>query len=708
MPEKMPENKKFVSPVDFQSPDTASIKKQWNISPIKALVFMVIGIVMPILFFILNAQAVIVTTNAENGNVQVSNSLHLPIGNALLLMHGEHRVTVEAQGYYDLSETLTVNSDTPQQIAYTMTPLPGNLQVVVDIDDALPISATLYDQNSDASFSVSGLSPVMLENVPAGSYQLVLDANLYAEKSYTITIEGKQLTTSFSASLDPNWGYVKAITHPHNVSFYANGQLIPSELEESSSSMGSYQARLESGLYKVELRLPDHKPVIREFTLMPDQVFDFGETTLELVDSTLNIESVPQGVTVLINGNYAGETPVKLDVLPNTEHAINLFKTGYVSQTDTVTVAKNSQQSLSYNLQPDLIPISVSVYPENATLRINDKEVSVNDNQIKLPAIQHSVSVSAKGYATQELTFVPVRGTRQLLQVRLLTEEQALWANVPAQYRSATQDQMKLFREPGKVDMGSNRRETGRRANETVWQAQLERPFYVSLTEVTNQQYKAFDAEHSSGNFNGSSLDGANQPVVNISWQQAALYCNWLSELEGLTPFYTTSRGFVAGVNNNSTGYRMLTEAEWTWLSKFTVSGFAKKYIWGDEDALPGPVENFADSSVSKFINFTQEDINDGFITSSPVGSFDANEKGLYDLAGNVTEWLHDWYSPSPYSSAERVTDPLGPEEGEFHVIRGASWARGYLPQLRLAYRDYDSTGRNDLGFRVARYALEP
>jgi formylglycine-generating enzyme required for sulfatase activity len=704
----MPEKNNIVSPIDFQSPEAASVKKQWKVSPVKAIVVLLLVIVLPVLFFILNARAVIVTTNAKNGQIRVSDSLHLPIGNALLLMHGEHLVTIQADGYYDLSEKLMVNSETPQQVTYAMTPLPGHLNINVEIDDTLPISATLKETDSDKSYSLESLNPVLLENIPAGSYQLILDANLYAEKRLDVVIEGKEIIQQLSTTLDPNWGYVRAKTNPSGAELYANDIRIPSELNDDSSSTGNYQTRLESGLYKVEIKLKDYKPVVREFTLMPEQVFDFGDTSLELIDSTLNIDTAPHGVTVLINDNYAGETPITLDVLPNKEHAIHLFKTGYLSQTDTVAVAKNTQQNLTYTLQPDLIPISVSVYPENATLRINDEKVSVNDNQIKLPAIQHAVSVSAKGYATQNFTFVPVRGTRQLLQVRLLTEEQAIWANVPAQYRSATQDEMKLFRDSGKVVMGSNRRETGRRANETVWQAHLERPFYVSLKEVTNQQYKAFNAEHSSGNFNGASLDGANQPVVNISWQDAALYCNWLSELEGLPPFYTTSRGFVSGVNLNSTGYRLPTEAEWTWLSKFTVSGFEKKYIWGDKDVVPGPVENFADTSVSKFINFTQEEINDGFITSSPVGSFAANEKGLYDLAGNVTEWLHDWYSPSPYPSNEKVTDPLGPEEGEFHVIRGASWARGYLPQLRLAYRDYDSTGRNDLGFRVARYALEP
>ena len=69
---------------------------------------------------------------------------------------------------------------------------------------------------------------------------------------------------------------------------------------------------------------------------------------------------------------------------------------------------------------------------------------------------------------------------------------------------------------------------------------------------------------------------------------------------------------------------------------------------------------------------------------------------------------MHDWYSArgnSELKGNDALVDPMGPEIGEFHVVRGASWAKGYLPQLRLAYRDYAAKGKHDIGFRVARYA---
>ena len=84
------------------------------------------------------------------------------------------------------------------------------------------------------------------------------------------------------------------------------------------------------------------------------------------------------------------------------------------------------------------------------------------------------------------------------------------------------------------------------------------------------------------------------------------------------------------------------------------------------------------------------------------MGTFPANAKGIYDLAGNVAEWTHDYYEIP--RSAETL-NPLGPKEGEYHVIRGASWQKGTVTDLRLSFRDYGAEGRHDVGFRIARFA---
>jgi formylglycine-generating enzyme required for sulfatase activity len=86
------------------------------------------------------------------------------------------------------------------------------------------------------------------------------------------------------------------------------------------------------------------------------------------------------------------------------------------------------------------------------------------------------------------------------------------------------------------------------------------------------------------------------------------------------------------------------------------------------------------------------------------VASFKPNHHGLYDMGGNVSEWVNDVYSIPPANGATR-TDPLGAQSGDNYVLRGASWAHAKLSELRLSYRDYGQAGRDDVGFRIARYA---
>jgi formylglycine-generating enzyme required for sulfatase activity len=72
-----------------------------------------------------------------------------------------------------------------------------------------------------------------------------------------------------------------------------------------------------------------------------------------------------------------------------------------------------------------------------------------------------------------------------------------------------------------------------------------------------------------------------------------------------------------------------------------------------------------------------------------------------------VAEWINDFYGATAEELGQAVRDPLGPGRGRYHVIRGSSWMHGQLVDLRLSFRDYGETGRQDLGFRVARW-FEP
>jgi formylglycine-generating enzyme required for sulfatase activity len=95
----------------------------------------------------------------------------------------------------------------------------------------------------------------------------------------------------------------------------------------------------------------------------------------------------------------------------------------------------------------------------------------------------------------------------------------------------------------------------------------------------------------------------------------------------------------------------------------------------------------------------------DGYAATAPVGSFRANAFGVFNLGGNVSEWVQDFYAFTPSAPGIIEKDPTGPTTGDYHVIRGASWMDNTVTELRLSYRDYADSARPDVGFRIARNA---
>jgi formylglycine-generating enzyme required for sulfatase activity len=234
---------------------------------------------------------------------------------------------------------------------------------------------------------------------------------------------------------------------------------------------------------------------------------------------------------------------------------------------------------------------------------------------------------------------------------------------------------------------------------------QLQRPFYLAEKEVSNAEYRQFKAAHSSGSAEGVSLNTDSQPVVNVSWNDAARFCNWLSDRAGLPPAYVETKGRLQAVVPMTTGFRLPGEAEWAYVARKHTQPSEQRYPWGGSYPPTAVAGNFADASIADTLANTVPDYNDGHRVAAPVGSFAARPAGFYDLGGNVAEWMHDFYAVYPGEADKRVTDPLGPAAGEHHVVRDSSWRQGTITELRLSYRDYSREARPDLGFRIARYA---
>jgi formylglycine-generating enzyme required for sulfatase activity len=369
-----------------------------------------------------------------------------------------------------------------------------------------------------------------------------------------------------------------------------------------------------------------------------------------------------------------------------------------------VSVESRAERRLSIELTPVLGEVRVQGEPADAQLFVDGASRGAANQTLSLSAAPHVIEVRKAGLETFRATITPREGQPQVVEYVLRTAGEARVAGLPAQRGTALGQELVLVK-GGRFTMGSPRREPGRRSNETERVVEFKRPFYLAKYQVTNREFREFRADHQSGIFKDESLDLDRKPVVRVSWQDAAAFCNWLSERDQLPPAYVRRGNRFELADPVTTGYRLPTEAEWEFAARFDGRTATRKYPWGDSLPVPARSGNWGDASAIYLTPVTISGYEDGARVTANVGSYPANPLGIHDLGGNVQEWTTDRYSIYVVGPDHVSTDPVGPRAGESYVIRGAGWLTGKVADLRNAARDSGSSGRPDLGFRIARYA---
>ena len=213
----------------------------------------------------------------------------------------------------------------------------------------------------------------------------------------------------------------------------------------------------------------------------------------------------------------------------------------------------------------------------------------------------------------------------------------------------------------GSFEMGSPEDEPWRSADETRHTVTVS-DFYMSPYEVRQCEYAAVTGNNPS-NFSGDDL-----PVENVSWLDAIAFCNALSEKENLTPAYTVN-GETVTWDRSANGYRLPTEAEWEYACRAgTTTPFNTETSISPEESnyyghYPYEIEDnyFSQGNLSTKPGEYRQ-------TTVTVDSFSPNGFGLYNMHGNVSEWVWDYYGE--YDTAD-VVDPTGPETGTRRVYHG-------------------------------------
>ncbi|GLB28345.1 hypothetical protein LAD12857_02680 [Lacrimispora amygdalina] len=225
------------------------------------------------------------------------------------------------------------------------------------------------------------------------------------------------------------------------------------------------------------------------------------------------------------------------------------------------------------------------------------------------------------------------------------------------------------------------------------------RDFYIGKHEVTQEEWTEVMGS------NPSAFRGSDLPVESVSWYDSIEYCNKRSEKEGLAPYYKIDKKgqdpdnicdyddirWTVTVNEGANGYRLPTEAEWTYAAgggsksqNYTYSGSS------DEEETVWYWRNAGKKYLKGDWNWPDIETNQN--KTHPVGSKKANELGIFDMSGNVREWCYEWYEDT------RIP------KGFYRVWKGGGWV-GDITSCKLSYRGkFEPNGKGaDMGIRVCR-----
>ena len=481
---------------------------------------------------------------------------------------------------------------------------------------------------------------------------------------------------------------VSIVVHPKDASLIA--------LDSSFFSIGDgYYAF--PGTYRVALSASGYYAKTFQFDVTGDSGNQFV-FELEKQPGNLEVLVIPQvDATIKIDSVLKGEVPGRIDGIFAGEHTIEVQAEGYETMNSTVIVTgMGKTQTFTAQLIKEMTPtLNLISSPEGAAVNINNQFVGLAPLRHPLePNKEYNLLVVKPGY----------KPTKKIFQLKPKEQKKIEIVLQPKQGKPVKQKKSRNLIES---ELGlefavfkPSKEEVTYDKGRIPYTALLSRSFAISKTETTNKQFRMFIPSHSSGQFKDKSLDDDDKPVVNVSWSQAALFSNWLSEQAGINPFYIVQNGKVISFNPVSIGYRLVSEAEWVSI----LQGLNQYiYFWGNDlNKVSDKSGNYADISAANILANTLEYYNDGHPISSEVRKFYPDKYGIYDMGGNVAEWLHDVFTINPYK--EHI-NPLGPGKGANHLIRGGSWKYSSSRMLSTSYRQYHiDQGKPEVGFRLAYY----
>ncbi len=421
----------------------------------------------------------------------------------------------------------------------------------------------------------------------------------------------------------------------------------------------------------------------------------------------LTVRTQPKQATVYINGVSEGLAPVQIENLDPGTVSLEARKAGYLTQREKARIRANRRTEVLLIMEAEPIPpgrLFIRPSPQNAKIRILNIAPHYNEG-IELPPGRYHIEVSHKEFKTgrkwidlrsgEDLVvefelnkiFHKLAPPKEIIKEKVVIKK--VFVEVPVEVRvevpvpvpaekdkpigptlgttwqEPTTGMEFVWIEGGCFTMGSPSSEQGRDSDEQQHEVCVD-GFYLGSKEVTQQQWLKVMAKNPSKFKEDNEL-----PVEQVSWKKI--------------------QKFLREISNDDYTFQLPTEAEWEYAAR---AGTDTPFYYG---------ESISSEEVNYDGNHPYGDAPAGDYPrrTTPVGSYPPNAWGLYDMHGNVWEWVRDWYGEDYYASSPR-TNPTGAAASWNRVIRGGGWY-SYGKGCRSANRDWN--GANDhaanLGFRV-------
>ncbi len=608
------------------------------------------------------------------------------------ITEGSHVIEAVTPGYNSIREEIDVIGIGENVYSFTMNPLGGLLSVY-----ATEKGAKVF---VDEEFA--GEIPLIDHELPTGEYKVQIKPGKdFQEYEETVVIEGKRGKKQLDVNLVRSWSWITIDSLP------PGARVIDPDRSEVID-VTPMRRKFYEGEYSLELSYgKEYKTQGLSFNVIADQDQVLPVYEFDLLPGALDLETEPSGATVIIEGLPLENafTPFYENIPPNKEWKVVIAHPQHHREEFHFSLEPGEELKKSIELRPFKGTIEIVSEPKGAEVLIDKVVKGRTPITMELISGDYTILIRKAKYM-EKVVKVNIPHERTVLKEVALAPigKKGVSINVaslPQNWKAPNGADMVLIKPKGIFTIGSPSSEPTRAANEDQVKVELTVPFYVATMEVSNKEYRMALPKHDSGKLQGFSLNTGNRPVVNVSWHDAAAYCNWLSQQAGVPEVYAEKKpGIFEVVLPMPSGFRLLTEAEFEYLCRAGYKGY-HPFPWGSKIPPPAYSANIADETAKEMVEYIIKGYNDNNLVTAPIGTFNPNPLGLYDLAGNAAEWVHNVYEPMYPMAPSILVDPSGPPNGSIHSVRGSSFLDGAYRKIRTAYRGFGTEGTSFISFRI-------